>query len=128
MIRSERILITMNQPFQEAELEEHFERSSGPGGQNVNKVATKVILRHLPTGVTVTVQDTRSQAQNRELARERLAKALRERKEQAKKEAIQRKELERRRKALRPPAVKRRIVEEKRRRGSLKRERRRLDD
>ena len=41
----------------ESELEETFERSSGPGGQNVNKTSTKVLLRHLPTGITVTVQD-----------------------------------------------------------------------
>jgi protein subunit release factor B len=116
------------QPFQEIELEEHFDRSSGPGGQNVNKVATKVTLRHIPTGITVTVQDTRSQARNRALARERLADALRERKNRAKKEAIQKKELERRRKAPRPAGIKRRIVEEKRRRGSLKRARHSLGD
>ena len=41
----------------EADLQEIFERSSGPGGQNVNKTSTKVTLRHLPTGITVTVQD-----------------------------------------------------------------------
>ena len=115
-------------PFAESDLEEHFDRSSGPGGQNVNKVATKVTLRHIPTGVTVTVQDTRSQSQNRALARQRLAEALRARAEQSKKEAIQKRELERRRKRPRPPAVKRRILADKKHRGSLKRSRRTLED
>jgi peptide chain release factor len=117
-----------NYPFQESDLEEHFDRSSGPGGQNVNKVATKVTLRHIPTAVTVTVQDTRSQSQNRALARERLAEALRTRAEQTKKEAIQKRELERRRKRPRPPAVKRRILADKKHRSSVKRARRSLDD
>src|SRR6185437_6341001 len=68
----------MNRDFQlnEADLEETFARSSGPGGQNVNKVATAVTLRHRPSGVSVTVQDSRSQATNRKLARERLLEAI----------------------------------------------------
>lgn len=53
----------------EEDLRETFVRSSGPGGQNVNKTSTCVYLVHLPTGLSVKCQQDRSQTVNRLLAR-----------------------------------------------------------
>ena len=60
----------------ESDLEERFTRSSGPGGQNVNKVSTRVVLRHHPSGLEVRCQRERSQALNRFLARRILVARL----------------------------------------------------
>ena len=60
----------------EQDFEESFVRSSGPGGQNVNKVATCVVLRHRPSGLEVRCQRERSQALNRFLARQTLLRRL----------------------------------------------------
>jgi len=51
-------------------------RSRGPGGQRKNKTETAVRLKHLPSGITVTATEHRSQARNRELAFERLRERL----------------------------------------------------
>ena len=59
--------------LREEDIVEKFIRSGGHGGQNVNKVATCVYLKHLPTGTEVKCQLERSQALNRFLARRILA-------------------------------------------------------
>ncbi len=50
------------------DVEEHFIRGSGPGGQKINKTSSTVRLRHRPSGVEVRCQKERSQAANRETA------------------------------------------------------------
>jgi len=59
--------------IREEDLVEKFVRSGGRGGQNVNKVATCVYLKHLPTGTEVKCQQERLQSLNRYLARRILA-------------------------------------------------------
>ncbi len=51
-------------------------RASGPGGQHVNKTESALRLRHLPSGVVVTAQDSPSQFRNRETAFKRLVERL----------------------------------------------------
>jgi len=109
--------------IRDSDFKETFARSRGPGGQNVNKVATAVTLRHRPSGISVTVQDSRSQAQNRKLARERLLDAIEKAQQKRRAAEIAEREKTCRRKSPRPPALKQRILESKRRRGDLKRQR-----
>ena len=108
------------------DLVESFARASGPGGQNVNKVSTAVTLLHRPSGISVTVQEARSQGMNRRIARRRLLEAIEKKRsaERAAKRALH--ERERRRKSRRPARLKARILESKRKRSELKRQRSRI--
>ena len=58
--------------IEEKDIEEKFIRSSGRGGQKVNKTSTCVYLRHIPTGIEVKCMKERSQSLNRFLARREL--------------------------------------------------------
>jgi peptide chain release factor len=109
--------------IRQPDLKETFARSSGPGGQNVNKVSTAVTLRHWPSGISVTVQDSRSQAMNRKLARERLLDAIESAQQKRRAAEIAHREKVRRRRSRRPAALKRKILDDKRKRGELKKQR-----
>ncbi|KAL7903481.1 RF-1 domain-containing protein [Trichoderma sp. SZMC 28014] len=63
-------------PPPDSEIEESYLKGSGPGGQKINKTNSAVQLKHIPTGIVVKSQATRSRSQNRKLAREILAQKV----------------------------------------------------
>ncbi|KAG8666314.1 hypothetical protein FPOAC2_11425 [Fusarium poae] len=63
-------------PPPESEIEESYVKGSGPGGQKINKTNSAVQLKHIPTGIVVKSQATRSRDQNRKHARELLAQRV----------------------------------------------------
>ncbi|GJM15051.1 MAG: peptidyl-tRNA hydrolase [Thermodesulfobacteriota bacterium] len=103
--KEEALVKKMNElGVKESDLDEKFIRSGGPGGQNVNKVATCVQLKHLPTEITVKIQKDRTQGVNRFLARRSLLSKIEEQlsgkptKEQLKIRKIQKQKKRRKRK------------------------------
>ncbi len=66
--------------IREQDIEEKYIRSSGPGGQKVNKTSSCVFLMHIPTGIEIKMQKERSQGLNRYYARKRLCELLEEEK------------------------------------------------
>lgn len=110
----------------EEDIVESFIRSSGPGGQNVNKTATCVYLKHLPTGLEVKCQSQRYQMLNRNLARHILLSKIENR---IKHDLLQKQSLKARimRSARKKPKrIKLKILEHKRRHSEKKSTRRKI--
>ncbi|OHE91078.1 RF-1 domain-containing protein [Colletotrichum orchidophilum] len=63
-------------PPPDSDIEESYLKGSGPGGQKINKTSSAVQLKHIPTGIVVKSQATRSRSQNRKIAREILAQKI----------------------------------------------------
>ncbi len=115
--------------IREEDVEESFVRSSGKGGQHVNKTSTCVYLKHLPTGIEVKCQEERSQSLNRYRARVLLVSKIDQMIKGRESEEIQRIEKLRRQKRKRSKRAKekmladKRVVSEKKRlRGAVRKE------
>jgi protein subunit release factor B len=106
--------------IQEEDLDESFVRSSGKGGQNVNKVATCVVLVHRPTGTSVKCQQERSQGLNRYLARKLLADRIEADRLGRQSQQQQESERIRRQKRRRSRRAKNRMLADKRVQGAKK--------
>jgi protein subunit release factor B len=106
--------------IREDDLEESFIRSSGPGGQKVNKAATCVVLLHHPTGLTVRCQMARTQGLNRFWARRILADKIERRILGEKSAEQQRIEKIRRQKRRRSRRARERMLADKRRQAEKK--------
>lgn len=102
------------------DLEETFIQSGGKGGQNVNKVATCVLLVHRPSATSVKCQSQRTQGQNRVIARELLAGKLEARRAEQLAAAKSASALRQRQNRKRPRGLKQSILVAKRKTSRTK--------
>jgi len=111
--------------IRESDLIEDFVKGSGAGGQKINKTSVAVFLRHLPSGIVIRCQESRSQALNRFLARRLLCQKIEERVQGAASAEQQRREKIRRQKRKRSKRAKEKMLGEKRHHAEKKAMRRR---
>lgn len=114
--------------IRESDLEESFIRSGGPGGQNVNKVSTRVVLKHLPSGLVVKCQRERSQAMNRYWARRILVERIDSQIHGRQSEEAKRIRKIKHQKRRRSKRAKDKILQSKRAHGEKKQLRRRVEN
>lgn len=120
--KKQQVLLSRMERFgiREQDLEESFVCSGGPGGQNVNKVSTCVVLKHKPTGLIVKCQKERMQAMNRYWARRMLAEKLEAQILGRESKEAQRIAKVRRQKRRRSRRAKNKMLDLKQRHGALK--------
>ncbi|MAB76967.1 MAG: peptide chain release factor-like protein [Verrucomicrobiales bacterium] len=110
--------------IRDEDLQERFVLGSGSGGQKINKTSSRVYLKHLPSGLEVSCQESRSREKNREAARHRLCDLLERRSLETRQESRRQRALRRYNKR-RPPkaarAVNRRNKQHRSEKKSLRR-------
>lgn len=106
--------------IREQDIIEKFIRGGGKGGQKINKSASCVYLKHLPTGIEVKCQAERSQLLNRFLARRILAGKIERKRLGEESEEIQRIEKIRRQKRRRSRKAKNKMLQDKKKRAKVK--------
>jgi protein subunit release factor B len=106
--------------FSNKDLIEKFTHSSGKGGQNVNKVATCVYLKHIPTGIEVKCQIYRTQAENRMYARKLLTEKILNLRKEIENKLRNEFEKDRRTKRPKPKSLKEEILKNKKFRSEIK--------